>query len=309
MSFSLTEMKFVVPVLVMILCLLGKLSQILSRRPFWTVANCIAYGPLKTREYIPEWFTLVATLSQCTHDGRYYYDKANDFSLEIPEGAIPEGESITIDIGVALYGPFQYPKGLKPVSPVFWLCVRDRKFFCFLKPVTVTIPHFLDLENHDVIKSLGLNFLKGDHELRLQKLQKVEGQLLVEPLKTFGVLQTTHFCCLCIAGNISQSLVAREVFCLSAVIPHTYISSQPSYAYFFVTYMLPTCLTTVKQQIEDNPDLQGHKVYFNKIQEFQFLEIVLPTSPPGWTMGLQSKTKVLVHAHVCKGCITNTGQN
>ena len=75
--------------------------------------------PYNTREYIPTCFNPVATLSQCTHDGRRYYDEHNDFGLEIPAGAIPEGEGITIDIGVALYGPFQYPEGLRPVSPVF----------------------------------------------------------------------------------------------------------------------------------------------------------------------------------------------
>ena len=93
--------------------------------------------PNNTREYIPEWFSPVA---QCTHDGRSYFDECNDFGLEIPEGAIPEGESITIDIGVVLYGPFQYPEGLRPVSPVFWVCVRDQKLPQFLKPVKVTIP-------------------------------------------------------------------------------------------------------------------------------------------------------------------------
>ncbi|CAI8003220.1 hypothetical protein GBAR_LOCUS3588, partial [Geodia barretti] len=28
-----------------------------------------------------------------------FTDKANDFSLEIPEGAIPEGERLTVDVG------------------------------------------------------------------------------------------------------------------------------------------------------------------------------------------------------------------
>ena len=56
--------------------------------------------PDNTREYIPEWFSSIATLSQCTHNGRSYNDEHNDFRLEIPEGAIPEGESITIDIDV-----------------------------------------------------------------------------------------------------------------------------------------------------------------------------------------------------------------
>ena len=75
--------------------------------------------PYNTRQYIPTCFTPVATLSQCTHDGRWYYDEHNDFGLEIPAGAIPEGESISIDIGVALYGPFQ---SQTCVSCVLGLC-------------------------------------------------------------------------------------------------------------------------------------------------------------------------------------------
>ena len=75
--------------------------------------------PHNTREYIPKWISPVATLSQCTYQGRYYYDEVNNFSLDISKGAISAGEYITIDIGVALYGPFQYPEGFRPVSPVF----------------------------------------------------------------------------------------------------------------------------------------------------------------------------------------------
>ena len=30
--------------------------------------------PHNTQDYIPTWFSPVATLSQCTHKGRYYYD-------------------------------------------------------------------------------------------------------------------------------------------------------------------------------------------------------------------------------------------
>ena len=252
--------------------------------------------PHNTREYIPEWFSPVATLSQCTHDGRHYYDEANDFNLEIPEGAIPEGETITIDIGVALYGPFHYPEGLRPVSPVFWLCVRDKKFkfFHFLKPVRVTIPHFLNLNNYDDIESLGLAFLKGDHEWnlhQLHKFQNAEGDLFFEPLKNYGVLQTMHFCSLCISGKISRRLAGMEVFCISAVIPHTFTSIQPSYAYFYITYLLATCLTTVKEQIKD---LQEHVKIIQELQfsEDQPLEIVLPPSPSDWEVGLQCNRKV-----------------
>ena len=138
-----------------------------NRQTAWSPISCLSdftnyeiFYEMYRSQITPECVKPTATLSECTNKGVKYYDEANDFSLEIPEGAIPEGETVTIDIGVALYGPFQYPEGLRPVSPVFWLCVRDKKFFHFLRPVAVTIPHFLDLENHNDIESLGLTFLK-----------------------------------------------------------------------------------------------------------------------------------------------------
>ena len=141
--------------------------------------------------------------------GTSYHNGDKNFSLEIPEGAIPVGESITIDIGVALYGPC-----LRPVSPVLWRCVREKKFSQFLKPVTVTVSHFLSLENDNDIESLELSFLKGDHEMNSQQMyqfQPAEGKIHFEPLKNHGMLQTTHFCCLCISSrSISCTPTAGE---------------------------------------------------------------------------------------------------
>ena len=257
--------------------------------------------PDSDRECIPEWFSPVATLLQCTHDGRSYYDEHNDFKLEIPEGAIPEGESITIDIGVALYGPFQYPEGLRPVSPVFWVCVRDCKRFQFLKPVKVTIQHCLNLKNPEDIESLGLTFLKGDHKMNSQQMhrfQQAEGDAFFSALDMFGVFQLSHFCSLCISCKDANHFIHKALFCISAVIPRIISFDQPSYAYFFITFLLSTCLDKVKEQISNIPELQGHKeekqkFQFSKDEENQALEIILPQAlPDNWMVGLQFSKKV-----------------
>ena len=254
--------------------------------------------PHNTREYIPTCFNPVATLSQCTHDGRRYYDEHNDFGLEIPAGAIPEGESITIDIGVALYGPFQYPEGLRPVSPVFWVCVRDKSDFKFLKPVKLTIPHCLDLKQYDDIESLGLSFLKGDHEMKPQQMyqfQPAEGDVLIEPLKTHAVIKITHFCSLCFSCKERRDLFEKEIFCLYSVIPYKISPDQLSDAYFFITLRLKTCLTTVQKQIK-KLNLEEHKEEKEKFQfsNVQELEMFLPQSPPAeWRVGMRGKKKVV----------------
>ena len=259
--------------------------------------------PHNTREYIPACFSPVATLSPCTHDGRCYYDEHNDFGLEIPAGAIPEGENITIDIGVALYGPFQYPEGLRPVSPVFWVCVRHQKDFRFLKPVKVTIPHCLNLESHGDIKSLGLTSLRGDHEMNPEKMYQFQLAEVDVFFQKHGTIETTHFCSLCISCKETPNFFKKAKFCLYSVIPRVISPNEPLFAFFFITFLLEKCLATVKSQVDDL-NLENYEL---KADEFQFrakraifqkshmmaLEIVLDTLPTGWMVGMQGKKKVI----------------
>ena len=201
-------------------------------------AEAYSHHDTSPPSHCPDCVEPIATLSNCTSEGKSYVNKANDFSLEIPEGAIPERESITIDIGVALYGPYQYPEGLRPVSPVFWVCVRDNTNFQFLKPVTVSIPHFLNIDSEDDIKSLGLTFLKADHEMNLQHMyqfQPTDGDVQFEEFKMDGVVRTTHFSYLCVVSKVSHDVISKAKFCLYAVIPRRVTPSytEQTYVYFF----------------------------------------------------------------------------
>ena len=252
-------------------------------------------------EFIPKQTTLVSTISNCTSEGTKFTDETNDFSLEIPEGAIPEGMRLTVDVGVALFGPFQFPEGLRPVSPVFWVCVRDHENFEFSKPVTVTIPHFLELENDDDIQSLSLTFLKADHDTNVEQMcqfRQTDGKMTFELGKRFGLLQTTHFCSLCIVCRDSPECLEKTTFCITAVLPNSTIPvGRKVYAYFFVTFLnLKTCLRRVDELISQ----KNLKEYEKIREEFQFeseetsdpaLEIDI-TQPKHGKVGVRGKKKV-----------------
>ena len=264
-------------------------------------------------QHIPKWLHPVATLTDCTSDGRSYYDKHNDFRLEIPEGAIPEGERVIIDIGVALYGPCQYLTGLRPVSPVFWVCVRDQTNFRFSKLVTVTIPHCLKLENAEDVESLGMTFLKGDHEIdrkRNYKLKQYNDSLhrenvssTFEPGRKCGVLQTYHFCMLCI-GCKDKIFYENAQFCLTSYIPNSLKYPGHTSFIFFITFLLNTCRETVRKHISDEkfPEIGKGENHREVLKKFQFvkqhsqcedLRIVLPISlPRGWNLGEEFNTPV-----------------
>jgi hypothetical protein len=249
---------------------------------------------------LPDSMTLSSTLSDCTSEGRKFTDEANDFSLEIPEGAIPEGERHTVDVGVGLFGTFQFPEGLRPVSPVFWVCVRDQKNFQFSKHVPVTIPHFLNLENEDDIQSLGLTFLKADHNKNsegLYEFNPTDGEMDFQTFKSHGILRTLHFCSLCIATRDKPKSLERALFCITAVLPKSSTPVGKSInLYFLITFLnLKTCLKKVDDIIA-TMELDGHKT---KQVKFQFntntrtpaLEMVI-TQPKGGKIGISGNTKV-----------------
>ena len=303
-SLSALPFFFAITILIIPIILLILLKVFRKRR----AKSCSTVRMRRQDENLPAQDRIVppcvkptATLPHCTSQGIEYNDEWNDFTLKIPQGAIPEGESLTIDIGVALYGPFQYPEGLRPVSPVFWICVRDKKYFHFLKPVEVTLPHFLTLDGEEDVQSLGLAFLKGDHEMGWKQkthFQQAEGTALFRPGSDCGVLHTHHFCYLCITSKISKETIRKAKFCIFATIPRVVADHKTIYAYFFVSFFLKTCLKTIRDQISEFPDESFKK----DIQEFQFgmrlwkpaLNIEIPQQQPtGWKLGLVGKTKVI----------------
>ena len=99
--------------------------------------------------------------------GAVFHSSAHDFRIVIPEGAVPKGVVISIEIGLTLTSPFQYPSHdeSKPVSPILKLYVQDKPNFQFLKPVEVMLPHYLDLTSEDDSRNLGVEFLRTGHAM------------------------------------------------------------------------------------------------------------------------------------------------
>ena len=191
--------------------------------------------------------------------------------LRIPEGAILEGIKVTIDIGVALYGPFQYPNGLRPVSPVFWICVSGRKNFQFQKNVKITIYHCLSVGNGS--ESLGLTFLKANHDLSNSEMYELQPVCQAKCDQYFsrpdaGVLSIDHFCCLCICCKDLPRITDQIKYSLICVQPN----SDPI-IYFYVTYCLQYCIQSVAQK---KGLLKGERKFrfANKYLELKYQEEV-----------------------------------
>lgn len=230
--------------------------------------------------------------------------------VEIPVGAIPGGRTIPALYDAVIFGPFHFPVGLRPVSAIFTICANNQENFQFSKPVNVSIPHFLDLESDEQIESLGLTFLKANHKKNsegLLEFQPTNGKMDFTTFKSHGILETTHFCSLCIGCKNSHECLKNIAFCITAVLPKLTIPvGTKLYAFFYITFLnLSTCLKRVEALIS-KMDLEKYQIIK---EEFHFktdtndpsLEIFI-TQPRHGEIGLMGKKKVPIH------CINNNYQ-
>ena len=181
---------------------------------------------------------------KCDSMGAVFRSTSHDFSVVIPEGAVPEGVVISIEIGLTLTGPFDYPSldESKPVSPILKLYVQDKPDFQFLKPVEVMLPHYLDLTSEDDSRNLGVEFLRAGHAMNSNQMYKFEkmGESNMGTFKNnFGILFTKHFCFLCIVAKITPQYVAKVKHFL---VGYGVVKPYEQKLYFCVAYFLKTCI-------------------------------------------------------------------
>ena len=194
--------------------------------------------------------------------GGEYESNHHGITISVPKGAIPEGETVHVEVAVALYGPFQFSDGKRPISPILWLCPQED--IIFQKPITIVLPHMLtDVCNKDV-DNFGIQFAKADHTYyRATPTGKKEYifksytsamALQANGGKQSAILKADHCCFWCLEMN-NQSRVSPEVArqiakkmgyfvhcveCLQS--PYRSISPPRDVIHFCVSFMLDTCM-------------------------------------------------------------------
>ena len=180
----------------------------------------------------------------CDSTGGLFYNSTHNFGFAIPEGAITEGDSINIEVGVTLTGPFDFPQGSKPVSPIVKLCVQQQPNYHFLKPVEVVLPHYLDLTSEEDSNELQIGFLKARHVLNGNQEYKFERMELSNThfKHEYGILWTNHFCFLCIGekSGVTREITAKACFYLVSF--EIRLNPTEWRVYFCVAYFLATCV-------------------------------------------------------------------
>ena len=206
----------------------------------------------------------------CDYHGHELIIGEHDITIKVPEGAVTTGKRVYLEVGVTMFGPFNFTNNSQPISPILWLCfipsvndVTDRLSLVLKKPIEVTLPHILtgltssQLQDHHVSFSKANHFNNNpeyipilyEYEFDISydyDFQPVEGNSTVtftsSENKSYGTLETFHCCFLCMEAQMSPKLVTDTSYCLvrmeSSVPPRSEI-------HFAVTYFLKTCLKVI----------------------------------------------------------------
>ena len=198
------------------------------------------------------------TILEFDSSGKECTNISHDITLKVPENAIPQGSVIHFEVAVALYGPFKFPESRRPISPILWICPQED--IILQKPIEIVLPHILSngLTAED-ISCYDLKFYKADHtdyitrsNGRLQyNFKPLNGdmQFVCERDQSFGILQTTHCCFLCITAvqnaELSHDMAQKKGYCLSCIecLQSPYANVPPrDIVYFCTSFFLKTCL-------------------------------------------------------------------
>lgn len=180
----------------------------------------------------------------CDSKGGVYIQGYHSVYLEIPQGAIPDGQPpVAIEMGIVREGPFEFPPNVKPVSPVIWFCTKE---FEFTRQLKITLPHFIGSKE----ENRHLAFFKASHIPETSggtfSFKAIPDSDSVVFGSCQGTLCTTHSCFLCICHNKSERVLANANYCLFSAIPkHSHIESNDFDMHFCVSYFLPTCVEVI----------------------------------------------------------------
>ena len=182
---------------------------------------------------------------ECDYSGLRYTNVDHDITLRIPEGAVAKGEKIHFEVGIAMYGPFIFPKNTQPISPILWLCLLEEDIK-LKKPFQVVLPHYLIGLDHERIQYHEVEFIKASHSdctdqmsYNFQYCENIKPVLASIGSRNYGVLISKHCCFYCLKARKTPKLAMDSGYCLVRI---ERLVSSMNEVYFLTIYFLESCL-------------------------------------------------------------------
>ena len=84
-------------------------------------------------------------------------------TLLVPEGAVPEGQVIQLEMGIAEDGPFEFPETSIPVSKIIWMCPHEQDV-TLEKDIDIILPQMV---SESVFLDGSFQYVKASHKVSL----------------------------------------------------------------------------------------------------------------------------------------------
>ena len=213
-----------------------------------TIEQSVVPQASKLSSVLP--FVKPVEVIQVSSKGGLYLDDSLGLYINVPEGAVPEGSLLHLEIGMCLYGPFRFPKDLYPIAPILMLCPQsDIKLH---KSVTITMPHIIaDAEDIDS-EAHGIQVIKADHSSILQASKSMFNIVLQNSNLSFHIrdgfalasFTLSSFSFVSVFEKRENIGVAKSRgYCICPLLPlPSAISSGTFTFYLCVTYFMRPCL-------------------------------------------------------------------
>ena len=174
----------------------------------------------------------------------------NDVHLELPQEVLQEKSSL--EVAFAPYnnaGPFEFPEGIIPVSPLVWFCLHPQRSSAFTNPASVKLPLCFDCKTKEDTKFLYM--LKAEHK---DITVNEDGQTIVkfntvdqkkshfQPDSQYGVLRDRHFCIYCVGlSSLREDILKKVRYCLTIQKPIAFPRGEKKEIYCILHYNLRGC--------------------------------------------------------------------
>ena len=187
-------------------------------------------------------------VQECDNYGLNYSIEDHQITLKVPEGAIAKGEKLHFEIGVTLYGPFNFPIDSQPISPIVWLCIVEENAKLY-KPFQLVLPHFLTYASVERMHYHEVQFAKANHldinQDGYYNFISCDEATVHESIQcvNYSILEAQHFCFYCLKAKKSAQLAKDARYYLVRI--ENILQPCRNEVYFCVVYFLETCLKVI----------------------------------------------------------------
>ena len=144
----------------------------------------------------------------CDHNGGVINSINGDVKINIPKGAIKDGDLVKFHIGTDVYGPFVLPSNCQTglVSPYYWIGVSES--YNFQKPVLIEMEHFVVVTTPAHYRLLSCE--EYDESYTMQPVDYMLGFKLQGDRALFRFL-TNRLCSYCLIHNHKGPIINRII--------------------------------------------------------------------------------------------------